>query len=168
MASKSFVFGGGDTWQPNGVIPWGENREFSLAWYEDAGVFLTQMYAYEIQPESLGIRSTLTLARVDPNCADVATIHCSLTVLDLEDTVKYTTYEWQVEPMALSQFGLTVLDLVETVKYTTYGDWQPEPLMVNAAGLMSLQMETVVVTYNDYEAEELVMPPTTLTGVTLS
>lgn len=149
MATKSFLYGGGDAWAPNGVIPWGYNRETSLVWYENAGVLLTGMYAYEFS-DSLGILGAAVKAGIDPNFSDTNTVIGALQFAQLVSTVIYTTYEMQAETYGFSG-AFQSAQLTTVVQYSTYS--MQDEFMQNSGQFLSATLATVVVTYSDYEPE---------------
>ena len=105
MVTKSRLFGGADTWSPNGAIPWGRNYENSLAWYEDAGVFLTPMYAYEIGKDDIDkmqFSAQLVGYRFDPQILDSFDISAQLVGWELIDLVKYTTLKLPADSLAIA------------------------------------------------------------------
>lgn len=151
MVTKSRLFGGADTWSPNGAIPWGRNYENSLAWYADAGVFLTPMYAYEFE-DSLRVSGQMTEIGPDSSLVDDQLVSAEILSWALQSTVVYTTYE--IEPENLTtQVQMLSWDLITTVQYSTYEI--PSEFMQANATIKAWDIQVVVVSYDTYEPEPI-------------
>ena len=151
MASKSRLYGGGDAWSPNGVIPWGYNQETSLAWYADAGVFLSSMYTYEFE-DSLSVSGVVVRTGPDGLAIDSLNTSGSMLSLTLDSVVAYVDYDVLPEELTVSG-RMNSVEVTTVVQYSNYD--VPAEFMQVSGELQSVTTETVVITYNNYPVEDL-------------
>lgn len=164
MVTKSRLFGGADTWSPNGAIPWGRNYENSLAWYADAGVFLTPMYAYEMAAEGLTHRAAIQGFGHDESLVEPLSMSAAIDEILLKSIVEYIEYETPAEGFTLGAPVISEIEVEDLIKFATYDKWTPE-LITISSGVTEISLAQVVVTYQI--PSESIALATDITEITL-